>query len=168
MASLNSCPHEGLWAPSFLLFPALENLSAPSTLTLAPESSSLALALKGFTGTGDPESRAHGTVGLPIQGPPAVPRPLPLPETPLHPHLLSAPGRSLSLKYGGDTVLRSLPPPPLPEGRAELLEPCREQRLETLGSLSKSGPSEQSWCLMGGLTRESSLLPLVLLGPDGH
>lgn len=41
MASLNSCPHEGLWVSSFLLSPALENLSTPSTLTLAPESSSL-------------------------------------------------------------------------------------------------------------------------------
>ena len=68
----------------------------------------------------------------------------------------------MSLKYGRDAVLRTLLPPPLPEGRAELLEPCREQRPETLGSLSMAGPTEQPRCLMGGLARESSLQTLVL------
>ena len=76
----------------------------------------------------------------------------------------------MSLTYGRDAVLRSLLPPPLPEGRAELLEPCREQRPETLGSLSMAGPTEQPRCLMGGLARESSLQTLVLsvlLGTEG-
>lgn len=167
------CPRGALGAllsplpcPGESLCPLHPHPGSREQLPGVPEAA-LALALKGFTGTGDPESWAHRTVGLPIQSP-SVPHSLPLPETPPHPHLLSAPGRSLSLQDGRDAVLRSLPPPPLPEGRAELLEPRREQRLETLGSLSKSGPSEHSWRLMGGLARESSLRPLVLLGPAGH
>lgn len=95
-------------------------------------------------------------------GPPSVPNPLPLPKTPPHPNLLSASG--LSPKPGQDAVLRSFLQPPLPEGRAELLETCRErgrerEATETLGTPSESPALWNSLgFLMGGLASAGSLL----------
>ena len=103
-------------------------------------------------------------------GPPSVPNPLPLPETPPHPLLLR--GSGLSPKPGHDAVLRSLLQPPLPEGRAELLlETCRERGREREATDTLRAPSERPALrnslgfLMGGLASAGSLLSLVPLGP---